>query len=191
MSIPTTNFFEESAIFSQNPSSCNRATIFYTLTNRKARCASNHSGSENERFARTKMQRLLFSPYRRLTSASSASISGVLHRSMPTQAHKLPQVQNREKQKKKAPNFAQSRAIRGFFGGEQGIRTLEHPFRCYTISNRAPSASSDNSPYTAGARCVRLFTFNPRPGSKRRTDSTFPQTYPWTAASGWGWDNGR
>ena len=34
------------------------------------------------------------------------------------------------------------------FGGEQGIRTLEHPFRCYTISNRAPSASSDISPHS-------------------------------------------
>ena len=52
-----------------------------------------------------------------------------------------------KKQKKEALNFAQSRAIRGFFGGEQGIRTLEHPFRCYTISNRAPSASSDISPF--------------------------------------------
>lgn len=53
-----------------------------------------------------------------------------------------------KKQKKEALNFAQSRAIRGFFGGEQGIRTLEHPFRCYTISNRAPSASSDISPHS-------------------------------------------
>ena len=77
------------------------------------------------------------------------------------------------------------------FGGEQGIRTLEQALTCYTISNRAPSASSDNSPYTAGARCVRVFTFNPRPGSKRRTDTAFPQTYPWTAAWGWGWDNGQ
>ena len=41
-----------------------------------------------------------------------------------------------KKAKKESPEFAQSRAIRGFFGGEQGIRTLEHPFRCYTISNR-------------------------------------------------------
>ena|GEM_PF-4961432 len=32
------------------------------------------------------------------------------------------------------------------FGGEQGIRTLEQALTCYTISNRAPSASSDNSP---------------------------------------------
>ena len=77
------------------------------------------------------------------------------------------------------------------FGADVGIRTPEASLKTYTISNRAPSASSDNSPYTAGARCVRLFTFNPRPGSKRRTDSAFPQTYPWTAAWGWGWDNGR
>ena len=33
-----------------------------------------------------------------------------------------------------------------FFGGEQGIRTLEQVIARYTISNRAPSASSDNSP---------------------------------------------
>lgn len=33
------------------------------------------------------------------------------------------------------------------FGGEQGIRTLEQVIARYTISNRAPSASSDNSPY--------------------------------------------
>ena len=56
MSIPTTNFFENNAIFSQNPSSHNGATIFYTLTNRKARFSSNHPGNGNERFARTKMQ---------------------------------------------------------------------------------------------------------------------------------------
>lgn len=167
MSIPTTNFFENNAIFSQNPSSYNGATIFYTLTNRKARFSSNHPGNGNERFARTKMP-------------SNTNIGTQIATSA-----------KQRKAKKESPEFAQSRAIRGFFGGEQGIRTLEHPFRCYTISNRAPSASSDNSPYTAGAGCVRLFTFNPRPGSKRRTDSAFPQTYPWTAASGWGWDNGR
>ena len=40
---------------------------------------------------------------------------------MPTQAHKLPQVQNREKQTKKAPNFAQSRAIRGFLAESKGF----------------------------------------------------------------------
>ena len=34
-----------------------------------------------------------------------------------------------------------------FFGGEQGIRTLEAVLATYTISNRAPSTSSDNSPY--------------------------------------------
>ena len=56
MSIPTTNFFENNAIFSQNPSSYNKATIFYTLINRKARFSSNHPGNGNERFARTKMQ---------------------------------------------------------------------------------------------------------------------------------------
>lgn len=33
-----------------------------------------------------------------------------------------------------------------FYGGEQGIRTLEQVIARYTISNRAPSASSDNSP---------------------------------------------
>ncbi len=33
------------------------------------------------------------------------------------------------------------------FGGEQGIRTLETVLAVYTISNRAPSTSSDNSPY--------------------------------------------
>ena len=32
-------------------------------------------------------------------------------------------------------------------GGEQGIRTLEASFKAYTISSRAPSTSSDNSPY--------------------------------------------
>ena len=34
-----------------------------------------------------------------------------------------------------------------FHGGEQGIRTLETAVTVYTISSRAPSASSDNSPY--------------------------------------------
>ena len=34
-----------------------------------------------------------------------------------------------------------------FSGGEQGIRTLETVLAVYTISNRAPSTSSDNSPY--------------------------------------------
>ena len=33
-----------------------------------------------------------------------------------------------------------------FYGGEQGIRTLETVLAVYTISNRAPSTSSDNSP---------------------------------------------
>ena len=33
------------------------------------------------------------------------------------------------------------------FGGEQGIRTLETVLAVYTISNRAPSTDSDNSPY--------------------------------------------
>ena len=44
--------------------------------------------------------------------------------------------------KKKAPNRCFS-----LFGGEQGIRTLETVLAVYTISNRAPSTSSDNSPY--------------------------------------------
>lgn len=191
MSILTTNFFENNAIFSQNPSSHNGATIFYTLTNRKARFSSNHPGNGNERFARTKMQSAaLFT-----IPAFNLGLQRKHFRCIaPFNAYTGTQIATSAKQKKakkESPEFALSRAIRGFFGGEQGIRTLEHPFRCYTISNRAPSASSDNSPYTAGARCVRLFTFNPRPGSKRRTDSAFPQTYPWTAASGWGWDNGR
>ena len=38
------------------------------------------------------------------------------------------------------------------FGGEHGIRTHETVLAVYTISNRAPSTSSDNSPY-------KLFTF--------------------------------
>lgn len=33
------------------------------------------------------------------------------------------------------------------FGGEQGIRTLEAVFAAYTISSRAPSTNSDNSPF--------------------------------------------
>ena len=33
-----------------------------------------------------------------------------------------------------------------YLGGEQGIRTLEQGLTRYTISNRAPSTSSDNSP---------------------------------------------
>ena len=33
------------------------------------------------------------------------------------------------------------------FGGEQGIRTLEAVLATYTSSSRAPSTSSDNSPY--------------------------------------------
>ncbi len=37
--------------------------------------------------------------------------------------------------------------IQLFHGGEQGIRTLEQVIARYTISNRAPSTSSDNSPY--------------------------------------------
>ena len=34
-----------------------------------------------------------------------------------------------------------------FSGGEQGIRTLETVLAVYTISSRAPSTNSDNSPY--------------------------------------------
>ena len=37
--------------------------------------------------------------------------------------------------------------IVSFSGGEQGIRTLEQGLARYTISNRAPSTNSDNSPY--------------------------------------------
>ncbi len=33
-------------------------------------------------------------------------------------------------------------------GGEHGIRTHETVLAVYTISNRAPSTSSDNSPYS-------------------------------------------
>ena len=39
------------------------------------------------------------------------------------------------------------RGISFISGGEQGIRTLEQVIARYTISNRAPSTSSDNSPY--------------------------------------------
>ena len=38
-----------------------------------------------------------------------------------------------------------SKSVSGY-GGEQGIRTLEAVLAAYTISNRAPSTSSDNSP---------------------------------------------
>ena len=68
-----------------------------------------------------KCNRLLFSPYRRLTSASSASISGVLHHSMPTQAHKLPQVQNRKKQRKKAPNSRYHAPFGAFLAESKGF----------------------------------------------------------------------
>ena len=47
------------------------------------------------------------------------------------------------------PHLKNKKTPRGcflFFGGEQGIRTLEQVIARYTISNRAPSASSDNSP---------------------------------------------
>lgn len=68
-----------------------------------------------------KCNRLLFSPYRRLTSASSASISSVLHHSMPTQAHKLPQVQNRKKQRKKAPNSRYHAPFGAFLAESKGF----------------------------------------------------------------------
>ena len=35
------------------------------------------------------------------------------------------------------------------FGGEKGIRTPDTVIAVYTISNRAPSASSDISPFVA------------------------------------------
>ena len=47
-----------------------------------------------------------------------------------------------------------------FLGGEQGIRTLEQVIACYTISNRAPSASSDNSPYLQPVYYNQLFMKN-------------------------------
>lgn len=43
------------------------------------------------------------------------------------------------------PIFFQRLAF--LFGGEQGIRTLEAVFAAYTISSRAPSTNSDNSPF--------------------------------------------
>ena len=55
------------------------------------------------------------------------------------------------------------------FGGEQGIRTLETALTVYTISSRAPSTSSDNSPrrlsiihYCGGKiKCfLRFFSFS-------------------------------
>ena len=48
--------------------------------------------------------------------------------------------------------------IQLFHGGEQGIRTLEQVIARYTISNRAPSTSSDNSPYQI---CLVILTDNP------------------------------
>ena len=49
---------------------------------------------------------------------------------------------------KKKTSFALLVDKRGFFDdGEWGIRTLETVVAVYTISNRAPSASSDNSPF--------------------------------------------
>ncbi len=43
-------------------------------------------------------------------------------------------------------------------GGEQGIRTLETAVTVYTISNRAPSASSDSSPFMAPQARFELAT---------------------------------
>ena len=48
-----------------------------------------------------------------------------------------------------------------FSGGEQGIRTLETVLAVYTISNRAPSTDSDNSPYIYKAlllKCLAIIT---------------------------------
>ena len=97
MSIPTTNFFENNAIFIQNPSLYNKATIFYTLTNRKARFSNNHPGNGNERFARTRC------------------------RQIPTLVHKLPQVQNRKKQKKKALNSRNHAPFGAFLAESKGF----------------------------------------------------------------------
>ncbi len=47
------------------------------------------------------------------------------------------------------------------FGGEQGIRTLETVLAVYTISNRAPSTSSDNSPSVQ-----RIYILNSAPLTK-------------------------
>ena len=46
-------------------------------------------------------------------------------------------------------------------GGEQGIRTLEATLIAYTISNRAPSASSDNSPCLAKLQSLCNFLAPP------------------------------
>ena len=54
---------------------------------------------------------------------------------------KLPQFHKTE-----MPITSEASRLWAFFGGEQGIRTLEQALTCYTISSRAPSASSDNSP---------------------------------------------
>ena len=43
------------------------------------------------------------------------------------------------------------------FGGEQGIRTLETVLAVYTISSRAPSTSSDNSPYSQINKYISRF----------------------------------
>ena len=52
--------------------------------------------------------------------------------------------------KKKKPPFG----VVSLFGGEQGIRTLETVLAVYTISNRAPSTSSDNSPYLCNCLAI-------------------------------------
>lgn len=46
-------------------------------------------------------------------------------------------------------------------GGEQGIRTLEAVLATYTISNRAPSTSSDNSPYAFSQATLYIIIYCP------------------------------
>ena len=48
--------------------------------------------------------------------------------------------------KRKRLQTLKNKACSSLYGGEQGIRTLEQGLTRYTISNRAPSTSSDNSP---------------------------------------------
>ena len=50
--------------------------------------------------------------------------------------------------------FYKTRLIGLFFGGERGIRTLEGSFPPYSLSRRAPSASSAISPLSLMAEGV-------------------------------------
>ena len=58
---------------------------------------------------------------------------------------------------KKTP-FVRGQKVFSFLGGEQGIRTLETVLAVYTISNRAPSTSSDNSPSVQMNLSVKFHT---------------------------------